>query len=193
MELNEIRNSIDSVDEQLLKLFLNRMDLSEQVAAYKQAHSLPLLNKTREREILARVTEQAGDRESYAYQLFTTLFELSKARQGELYAAPSKVRAQVEHALAAPEDVFPRSGIVACQGVEGSNSQAACDKLLPRGNIVYVKALRPCSTRWNQGCAVSACSRLKTARTVPSVSSTTFFKESISPSSAARACASGMN
>lgn len=140
MELNEIRNAIDSVDEQMLKLFLERMDLSEQVASYKQAHSLPLLNKTREREILARIAEQAGDREPYAYQLFTTLFELSKARQSELSAAPSKLRAQIEHALAAPEDVFPRAGIVACQGVEGSNSQAACDKLLPRGNIVYVKS-----------------------------------------------------
>jgi len=140
MELNEIRSSIDTVDEQMLKLFLERMDLSEQVAAYKQTHSLPLLNKTREREILARVAAEAGKREPYAYQLFTTLFELSKARQSELYAAPSKVRVQVEHALAAPEDVFPRAGIVACQGVEGSNSQAACDKLLPRGNIVYVKS-----------------------------------------------------
>jgi chorismate mutase/prephenate dehydratase len=29
---------------------------------------------------------------------------------------------------------------VACQGVEGGNSQAACDKLLPRGNIVFVKS-----------------------------------------------------
>ena len=140
MELNEIRNSIDSLDEQMLRLFLERMGLSEEVAAYKQAHSLPLLNKTREREILARVAEQAGDLEPYAYQLFNTLFELSKARQNELYAQPSKVHAQVEHALAAPEDVFPRTGIVACQGVEGSNSQAACDKLLPRGNIVYVKS-----------------------------------------------------
>jgi chorismate mutase/prephenate dehydratase len=140
MELNEIRNAIDSVDERMLKLFLERMDLSEQVASYKQAHSLPLLNKTREREILARIAEQAGDREPYAYQLFTTLFELSKARQSELSAAPSKLRTQIEHALAAPEDVFPRTGIVACQGVEGSNSQAACDKLLPRGNIVYVKS-----------------------------------------------------
>ncbi len=140
MDLNEIRSSIDSVDGQMLKLFLERMDLSEQIAAYKQAHSLPLLDKTREREILARIAEQAGDREPYAYQLFTTLFELSKARQSELNARPSNVRTQIEHALASQQDVFPRAGIVACQGVEGSNSQTACDKLLPRGNIVYVKS-----------------------------------------------------
>ena len=28
---------------------------------------------------------------------------------------------------------------MACQGTEGSNSQAACEKFLPRGNIIYVK------------------------------------------------------
>ena len=42
--------------------------------------------------------------------------------------------------LAAGGDVFPQTGLVACQGVEGANSQVACDKLLPRGNIVYVKS-----------------------------------------------------
>ena len=29
--------------------------------------------------------------------------------------------------------------MVACQGVEGANQQVACDRILPRGNIVYVK------------------------------------------------------
>ena len=62
MELSEIRTRIDTVDDQLLALFLQRMDLSDEVAAYKNEHSLPILNKERERGILARVTEQAGER-----------------------------------------------------------------------------------------------------------------------------------
>ncbi len=139
MELDGIRSQIDAVDEQLLRLFVERMELSDRVAAYKGEHALPLTNKAREREILARVSAEAGAWEPYAYQLFTTLFELSKARQGELIALPSKVSAQVERAVATAEESFPRTGSVACQGVEGSNSQAACDKLLPRGNIVYVR------------------------------------------------------
>ena len=56
MELSEIREKIDAVDEQLLDLFLQRMDLSDEVAAYKNAHHLPILNKERERAILAKVT-----------------------------------------------------------------------------------------------------------------------------------------
>ena len=140
MELSEIRTKIDAVDDQLLDLFLERMALSEEVAAYKNEHHLPILNKQREREILAKVTEKSGEKERYAYHLFSTLFELARSRQAELISAPTKVAAQVEASLAAGGAVFPQTGLVACQGVEGANSQVACDRILPRGNIVYVKS-----------------------------------------------------
>ena len=140
MELSEIRAKIDAVDDQLLALFLERIELSEAVAAYKNEHKLPILNKTREREILAKVMEKAGDKERYAYHLYSTLFELARSRQAELISAPTKVAERVRAALASNSEVFPQTGMVACQGVEGANSQVACDRLLPRGNIVYVKS-----------------------------------------------------
>ena len=76
MELSEIRKHIDEVDDQLLQLFLQRMDLADQVAAYKNEHHLPILNRERERAVLAKVTEQAGERERYAYHLFLSLIHL---------------------------------------------------------------------------------------------------------------------
>ena len=140
MELSDIRVKIDAVDDQLLDLFLQRMALSEEVAAYKNQHQLPILNKAREREILAKVTQRAGEKERYAYHLFSTLFELARSRQAELISAPTRVGSRVKAALCAGEDIFPQTGMVACQGVEGANSQVACDRLLPRGNIMYVKS-----------------------------------------------------
>ena len=140
MELSEIREKINAVDDQLLDLFLQRMDLSEEVAAYKNEHHQPILNKQREREILAKVAEKSGDRERFSYHLFSTIFELSRSRQAELITAPTKVEAQVKASLAAGGEVFPQTGLVACQGVEGANSQVACDRIVPRGNIVYVKS-----------------------------------------------------
>ena len=140
MELSEIREKINAVDDQLLDLFLQRMDLSEEVAAYKNEHHQPILNKQREREILAKVAEKSGDRERFSYHLFSTIFELSRSRQAELITAPTTVESQVKASLAAGGEVFPQTGLVACQGVEGANSQVACDRLLPRGNIVYVKS-----------------------------------------------------
>ena len=135
MELSDIRAKIDAVDEQLLRLFLERMDLAEEVAAYKNEHHLPILNKERERAVLARVTESAGSRERYAYHLF----ELARSRQAELIDAPTKVGAQVRACLENRDQLFPQTGLVACQGIEGGNSQAACDKMFPRGGIMYVK------------------------------------------------------
>ncbi len=142
MELSELRDRIDALDDRLLALFLERMELSEAVAACKKARQLPILNRTREREILTKVMEKAGEKERYAYHLFSTLFQLSRSRQAELLSGPSRVRAQVRAALSAGEAAFPQTGLVACQGMEGANAQAACDRLLPRGSIVYVKTFQ---------------------------------------------------
>ena len=142
MELSEVRTKIDAVDDQLLSLFLERMALSEEVAACKNEHHLPILNKQREREILAKVTERAGDKERYAYHLYSTLFELARSRQAELISAPTRVAERIATALKDGGEVFPQTGLAACQGVEGANSQVACDRLLPRGNIMYVKSFQ---------------------------------------------------
>ena len=140
MELSEIRSRIDGIDQQLLRLFLQRMDLAEDVAAYKREHSLPICNKPREREILREVMEASGDRERYSYQLFSLLMQLSRARQAELMAdTSSALGAQLRAALDTQPQTFPQTGLIACQGTEGSNSQAACDKLFPRGSLVYMK------------------------------------------------------
>ena len=151
MELSEIRTKIDAVDDQLLDLFLQRMALSEEVAAYKNDHHLPILNKERERAILAKVTEKSGEKERYAYHLFSTLFELARSRQAELIDAPTKVEALVKASLAAGGEVFPQTGLVACQGVEGANSQVASDRILPRGNIVYVKTFQAVASAVESG------------------------------------------
>jgi len=140
MELSEIRARIDAVNDEMLKLFLERMDLVEQVGEYKKANNLPIKNRQREREILASVMEKSGDLDRYAYHLFSTIIQLSCAREAEQLHIPARVTAQIQAALANGSDVFPKTGLIACQGVEGANSQVACDRLFPRGNIVYFKS-----------------------------------------------------
>ena len=139
MALNEIRERMNSLNDEMLALFMERMKLSEAIAAYKKEHNLPILDKTREREILAEMIQKGGaEYETYIYQFFNTLMNLSKARQNEVLTSDSKVRAVVQKMIDNEESVFPKSGLVACQGVEGANSQEACDRLFPHGNILYV-------------------------------------------------------
>ena len=60
MKLDELRNQIDAIDQQLVPLFTQRMALSAQVADYKKEHNLPIYVPAREREILSKVAEAAG-------------------------------------------------------------------------------------------------------------------------------------
>ena len=60
MELKDLRCEIDKIDDQLIKLFVQRMEISAQVAAYKKEHQLPIFVPEREREKLADVAQKAG-------------------------------------------------------------------------------------------------------------------------------------
>ena len=103
MDLSEIRKRIDEIDGKLLPLFLERMNLSAEVAAYKKAHNLPVLNKGREREILDRVMKESGDMEQFSHRLYTTIFELSRAYQETLNTESSELSKNIEEALKKPE------------------------------------------------------------------------------------------
>ena len=42
MNLNEIRSEIDKIDDELVRLFCQRMHVAAQVADYKKANNLPI-------------------------------------------------------------------------------------------------------------------------------------------------------
>ena len=61
MELNNIREHIDSIDREITRLFTERMDTVAQVASAKKSTGKAIRDHARERTIINRVTEQAGD------------------------------------------------------------------------------------------------------------------------------------
>jgi chorismate mutase/prephenate dehydratase len=139
MELSDIRKEIDAIDSQLLPLFLERMKLSAEAVKYKKEHSLPILSKSRENEILERVMSESGDMEQYSHRLYMMIFELSRAYQATLFDKRSKIKEEIEKALTASEQTLPQRTTVACQGVEGAYSEEAATKLFPRGNLMFFK------------------------------------------------------
>ena len=77
-DLLKIRNEIDTIDGELVKLFVQRMKASEKVAAAKKTSHAPVCDPVREREILAKVAKAVGpDFENEARLLFTTLMSMS--------------------------------------------------------------------------------------------------------------------
>ena len=152
MELNELRNEINQIDEELLNLFLRRMDVAEQVADYKRANNLPIYQPQREREILKKVSDQAGPEKSgYARVLFSMLLELSKSSQNKRNNKELELHRQIADAIENTPKLFPQAPMVACQGVEGANSQIACEKMFKNPFILYFKSFESVFSAIEQG------------------------------------------
>ena len=85
MSLDNFREQIDKIDDELLRLFSERMSVSRQVALYKKEHGLPVLNADRERAVLDAARSKTDDElQSYALKLYTTILGLSREYQEEL-------------------------------------------------------------------------------------------------------------
>lgn len=152
MDLKEIRNRIDKIDDQLLELFVERMETVKEVAEYKKANNLPVLNSQRERDIICRVTEGMTDEmAAYTKSLYSTMFEVSRSYQSHANTSSLKTAELIEKACLPADTLFPKSAVVACQGVEGANSQIACDKLFDRPKIMYMSSFDSVFTAVDKG------------------------------------------
>lgn len=82
MELNNLRNQIDSIDAELVALFQKRMALCGDIARYKMEHNLPIFVQNREEAVLSRVACMTDDVfTSYTQELYIKIMELSKQYQ----------------------------------------------------------------------------------------------------------------
>ena len=140
MDLKELRGQIDEIDDQLVKLFCQRMDIAAQVAQSKKEQGLPILMPAREREKLQDVSQKAGpEMAGYTRTLYTMLFELSRSYQSKLFGGSQALYNSITRAIDSTPKLFPQSAMVACQGVEGAYSQLACEKIFANPMIMYFK------------------------------------------------------
>ena len=97
MDLQTCRNAASEIDEQLVSLFQKRMALSKEIALYKKDNGLPIYDPARERAVLNRVAELAGDElADYAGVLYQTLFDVSRSYQHTVINKPGKISAMIE-------------------------------------------------------------------------------------------------
>ena len=140
MDLNELRTQIDAIDENLVDLFVRRMNLSAQVADYKKANQMPIYVPARERQILQDVAKMAGpDMANYTRVLYSMLFELSRSYQSKRNNELTPLYKQITESIENTPKLFPQAPMVACQGVEGAYSQIACEKIFKNPFIMYFK------------------------------------------------------
>lgn len=139
MDLNSIREHLDSIDHEITRLIVERMDTVGEVAASKKATGKAIRDHARERTILNRVTEQAGEVYApYVKDLYKLIFELSRNYQSKLLGNASPLAEQLTAACSAyAGKKLPNRALVACQGTEGAYAQQACEKLIEYPDILY--------------------------------------------------------
>ncbi|MBR6101197.1 MAG: chorismate mutase [Ruminococcus sp.] len=130
MDLNELRQGINDIDEQIEELFIRRMKLCTEVAEYKISKGLPVFQKGREDEIIRRVRSEMPEQlEGGGAVLFTTMMDISKLLQYQRIFENSKLPEW--SALDLDEEA-----VAAVPGINGSYSHIACrrfsEKLAPR-------------------------------------------------------------
>ena len=140
MKLEDIRNEIDAIDDEMVKLFMRRMKAADEVAALKRGSGKAVLDPAREREILAKVAKTVGpDLENGARLLMTTLMSVSRGRQQAALARDNAFGASLAAAVAATPGRFPSAASVACPGAEGGYSQQAVSAFVQFPSIFYFR------------------------------------------------------
>lgn len=140
MDIKELRKEIDKIDDELVRLFCARMNVSAGVADYKRERNLPIFVPAREREILKEVSEKAGpEMAAYTRTLYSMIFELSRSYQSKRNQTQNALHQQIVDAIENTPKLFPQNPMAACQGVEGAYSQLACEKIFKNPMIMYFK------------------------------------------------------
>ncbi|MBQ2989703.1 MAG: prephenate dehydratase [Clostridia bacterium] len=108
-DLTQCRTEIDAIDRQIVTLFERRMQVSRDVAAYKHAHQINILDASREQDVLKSRAAMAQDKALGAsvVQLYKTLMALSREEQRRYL------------------DAISQSDEIAYMGVEGAFSESA--------------------------------------------------------------------
>lgn len=127
LDLNEIRKQIDVTDQEMVRLFEKRMQLTQKVADYKIASGKPVFDRERELSKLKTLGDMASSEfnRKGIQELFQQIMCISRKRQYQLLAENGKGVRQ-EYVLT--DRISTEGKTVVFQGVEGAYSFAAMKK-----------------------------------------------------------------
>lgn len=138
--IEELRKKIDELDDKIAELYLERQRTVREIGEEKARAHAAVLDPAREKKIIARVTKQADDEQKiYLKRVFETILETSRAYQRRLVAPVTPLSDNLRRVLMEGKKYFPVSSTVACQGVEGSYSSIAADKLFEIADITFFR------------------------------------------------------
>lgn len=122
-DLETLRKRIDEIDSQLLPLFLSRMECSAGVAEYKRANNMPVLDKTREKQVLENKIQKVSEELKLpVYDFFSAIMKISRIAQAKALVSEEGRTPWLD---SFDHGTLKENPTVAYQGVPGANSETA--------------------------------------------------------------------
>ena len=139
MDLQDYRKQIDEIDDQLVKLFEQRMEVANGIAAYKKANGIKILDAGRERAKLAAICSKVKpELQNFTSVLYSSIFELSRSYQSRQMSQFTELSQKIVDAIDNTPRLFPEKASVAVSGVEGAYAQIATEKIFKMPFILYM-------------------------------------------------------
>ncbi|MFL2097584.1 chorismate mutase [Marinilactibacillus psychrotolerans] len=85
-ELEQYRQGIDAIDQDLTRLFEARLKTVLKVGEYKKEHNLPVLDASREQEVIAKNVNRLEDKqfEEELTKFFQSMMDITKETQTKM-------------------------------------------------------------------------------------------------------------
>ena len=125
-DLQQCRQEIDEIDQQIMTLFEKRMNVAKSVIEYKMANGLEIFQPEREKEVIRKNLKRLDNQnlESYARCFVQDMMTISKAYQSDLLPLSNDDTYATE---------FVKDPVVGFQGVDGAFSQNAVENFFGAG------------------------------------------------------------
>ena len=135
--IEDIRASIDSLDDRIVALLAERLELSDAIADAKRVSGGPVSDPSREREILTRLSNEVGQKFGRDIRtVYSALFGVSKARQRQQLMGGSPLDREINDAISRGSPNLGLAMVASC-GTEGSYAQQAATRMFEVPTILY--------------------------------------------------------
>ena len=139
MNLDELRGRIDGIDNEICRLFAERMQVVTDIARYKKENNMVVYHPSRARAVLQNISKQLGPEfEGYGRSLYRTIFDLSESYQTRMLSQDADFFKQIKELTSKPPMPFPKRASVACAGCEGAYAHIASEHIFDLPEVIFV-------------------------------------------------------
>ena len=139
MTQKESTTRIEEIDREIAKLVEERLEASQRADEGLPASEIAQKCRRYERSFMNGLEQDYKDISGYERVLFQALFNMSHSYKNTQYGTKTELADKIKEAIEKTPKLFPTSGTIACQGIEGAYSQIATDKIFAHANIMYFK------------------------------------------------------